>query len=488
MLPCMCGRIEIIMDHRTLTIVFTDMHGFTARTSTQSRSEMVELAHSLQTLLLPILTARGGRVIKSTGDGFLLAFESPTNAVLAGQELQAELNRRNITVGTAERIEVRIAINTGEVAVEHDDVLGDAVNVASRLLAITPPNGLYLTEATHLAMNAAECSVERVGARTFKGVPHPVGVYQAAPPDGVSRRPKRRLIVMASVGGVILLAAGVLALIGMRAVQPPTVAPATDTPSELPAAPMEEPAPADVGSTESPPPTEPVAEAPAAPDPTLLHTIAQTVQSYTDLVNNLKLEVVAADQELLNWSREMWNDQARYGRFSGQIAEIVRSIPQDRTTHNRQVQQLIDLANGREDRPAADALWMELGQFEAGLGTWEAQAQAMVPSIEAAYQAVKGWDKTISGWMTELAVLRQELEQRERSLPALQALTAWDASLDETGTGLSDLSTRIATFRQSLSALRADLDQRVAESNSLEEFFKGWHDFREQWRTYILQH
>ena len=144
------------MEHRSLTIVFTDIKGFTSRTSEQSRGETLDMIKKHRDLVLPVITERGGNLIKSIGDAFLFTFESPTDAVLSGIKLQQHLRDYNKTAPKAERVEIRVAINTGEVIVEEGDVYGETVNIASRIEGIAEPNEVYFTEATYLSMNKSE--------------------------------------------------------------------------------------------------------------------------------------------------------------------------------------------------------------------------------------------------------------------------------------------------------------------------------------------
>lgn len=166
------------MQTRNLTIVFTDIKGFTPRTSAQSRSATIDLIREHKALLAPVIEERGGRLIKTIGDAFLVTFESPTDAVLTGIELQRKLRERNANVAEADRIEIRVAINTGEVSIEEGDVYGEAVNIAARIEGIADANEIYFTEATYLAMNKAEVPSAEIGYRVLKGIPQKIKVYR----------------------------------------------------------------------------------------------------------------------------------------------------------------------------------------------------------------------------------------------------------------------------------------------------------------------
>jgi len=166
------------MESQTLTIMFTDMQGFTGRTSRQSREATMNMIKRHKELLLPSITKHNGRLVKTIGDAFLMTFESPTNAVLAGIALQDILKNHNQQVDEDGQIKVRLAINTGEVTLDHGDVYGDAVNIASRIQGISEENEIYFTESTYLSMNKSEVPSVEIGFRHLKGIPRKVKIYK----------------------------------------------------------------------------------------------------------------------------------------------------------------------------------------------------------------------------------------------------------------------------------------------------------------------
>src|SRR5215472_14986177 len=94
----------------------------------------------------PLVARHGGRIVKTTGDGFLIEFGSVVGAVecaLALQELTAKHNR---DVPSDRRMEWRIGVHLGDVLVEGEDILGDGVNIAARLESIAEPGGICISE------------------------------------------------------------------------------------------------------------------------------------------------------------------------------------------------------------------------------------------------------------------------------------------------------------------------------------------------------
>jgi class 3 adenylate cyclase len=167
------------MPAKNLAIMFTDIKGFTARTSDSTRVGVITLLAEHERLLLPVFRYFDGTVIKTIGDAFLVRFDSTTDAVLAGLAVQEVLRQHNAFVQDAkDRLEVRVAINAGDVELKDGDVLGEPVNVAARLEAITEAGEVWFTETVYLSMNRKEVPSSEVGERVFKGIPQAVRVYK----------------------------------------------------------------------------------------------------------------------------------------------------------------------------------------------------------------------------------------------------------------------------------------------------------------------
>jgi class 3 adenylate cyclase len=161
--------------------MFTDIVGFTERTSHQSRAENQAMLDGFERIVRPLITHFSGRLVKMIGDACLATFNSPTDAVRCGMAMQDALAERNQGKTAEQQIHIRVAINAGEVRLSGKDVFGEAVNVASRVEGITPADEIYLTEAVYLAMNKAEVASEPAGTHALKGIPEPVKVYRVPP-------------------------------------------------------------------------------------------------------------------------------------------------------------------------------------------------------------------------------------------------------------------------------------------------------------------
>jgi class 3 adenylate cyclase len=163
---------------RNLAIVFTDIKGFTGRTSKQTLEQNERLLGAHNALLAPIFRGLSGRIVKTIGDAFMVTFESPTQAVLAGLAVQDALWKYNQSAAEEAQLEVRVAINVGEVRLEGNDVFGEPVNIAARVEGVAEAQEVTFTEAVYLAMNRAGLDFEDLGPFELKGIPEKVRLFR----------------------------------------------------------------------------------------------------------------------------------------------------------------------------------------------------------------------------------------------------------------------------------------------------------------------
>lgn len=153
-----------------LTLVFTDLEGFTrfnARSGDEAAAELLAEHHRS---VGPIVRSRGGRMVKRLGDGLMLSFTEPAAAVHAAVELAAE---------TPGGLRLRVGLHYGEVLVQSDDVIGHVVNVAARVAEVAK-GGQVLATADVLAAAGELRGVKvlRGRRRAFKGVDGSVVVHR----------------------------------------------------------------------------------------------------------------------------------------------------------------------------------------------------------------------------------------------------------------------------------------------------------------------
>lgn len=465
------------MDHRALTILFVDMKGFTSRTSGQSRTETAELVGQLQTLLAPPAVERGGRLVKTIGDALLLTFESPTDAALAGVAIQEALERHNASVGSAQRFDVRMAINTGEVIVTADDVYGEAVNIAARLQELAAPNEILLAESTFLAMNKSEVPTQEVGTRALRGIPRKVTVFRVAQPHEAASNATVRW-----VGGVIAVGVvGVAALVGWSMVhRPAPPLPAAPAVLEEPVA-LPEPEPVIIEEVVSPeePSPEAVAAAQAA------EAVAQQVAALEAWLQFLNADATDVEQQLESAWRELGEVQVRLGRLEGQANEFGRSLPIVRQQHRDQINRVIEKSTTDGDQYTVGYLSADLNQYEAKVAEWEGGLPARAAALQASKEAARQWEPLLSDWVKQVRAVLLELPQRSGEMAQLNTLTTWDAPLDAMNATLDSIAQRLAPLRASIDSVRNEVALRQQEIGEAETYLAAWEEFREQWRAYV---
>ena len=165
---------------RTLTVLFSDLEGFTARTAESSRQNLIALLKLSHELVEVAVKKHSGTIVKRIGDAHLVTFESATDGVLAGLEIQTAAERHNLTATDAgEQLHLRIALSTGEVTLTEGDVYGTPVNLAARVQTLAKAGQVLFTESTYHAMNAAEILHSDIGSHELKGIATPVRVFRA---------------------------------------------------------------------------------------------------------------------------------------------------------------------------------------------------------------------------------------------------------------------------------------------------------------------
>ena len=166
---------------RLAAVMFTDTAGFTAATQA-NEGRSLDLLRQQVEIVRPILALHQGREIKSTGDGFLVEFDSALKAVQCAVNLQRRIYERNTEAGLAP-IRIRIGVHLGDV-VEHDaDILGDAVNLAARIEPLAEPGGVCVSGAVYDQVRTkVPDKFEKLAPRAMKGVQVPMEVYRVLLP------------------------------------------------------------------------------------------------------------------------------------------------------------------------------------------------------------------------------------------------------------------------------------------------------------------
>ncbi|RUV79988.1 adenylate/guanylate cyclase domain-containing protein, partial [Mesorhizobium sp. M5C.F.Ca.IN.020.14.1.1] len=167
------------MEQRLAAILAADMAGYSRLMEADESGTLARLRTHRIELVDPAIAKNKGRIIKTTGDGMLVEFQSVTDAVKCAVEIQQRMKRRNSDVPQERRIEFRIGINLGDIIFEDEDIFGDGVNIASRIEQLADVGGICVTAAvaTQIA-DRLEIAMEDLGEKTLKNISRPVRLYR----------------------------------------------------------------------------------------------------------------------------------------------------------------------------------------------------------------------------------------------------------------------------------------------------------------------
>jgi adenylate cyclase len=168
--------------------MFTDTVGYTASTQADE-ARTLDLLRQQAELVRPLIAVHQGREIKSTGDGFLVEFDSALKATQCAVDIQRRIYERNAE-GTLVPIQIRIGIHLGDVVQSGTDILGDAVNIAARIEPVAEPGGICVSGGVREQVwNKIPDKLEKLPSKALKGLQVPMELYRVALPWSVPEPP-----------------------------------------------------------------------------------------------------------------------------------------------------------------------------------------------------------------------------------------------------------------------------------------------------------
>jgi adenylate cyclase len=163
---------------RLAAVMFTDIVGYSSLTQKNERLAL-ELLEEHRKIVRPIIARHNGREIKTIGDAFLIEFESALEATQCAIDVQKSLHAYNQRSRVEKQIHLRIGIHLGDVIQRQNDILGDAVNIASRIEPLAESDGICISQQVYdQVRNKIECSIEDLGPHQLKNIDYPIDVYR----------------------------------------------------------------------------------------------------------------------------------------------------------------------------------------------------------------------------------------------------------------------------------------------------------------------
>jgi len=193
-------------DRRHIAVMFTDIVGYTALMGSDEDKafDMLKRNHTIHETLIK---KHNGTLIKEIGDGTLISFPLSSDAVRCAIEIQKECKEQNIPL--------KIGIHQGEMVIAGEDVLGDGVNIASRLQEASHEGCITISGRVYSDIkNKAGINTKYLGDKKLKGVDDPLKVYEVLCEEEIlytesKQQPLKsnKLLYFVIVGLVIIVAA-----------------------------------------------------------------------------------------------------------------------------------------------------------------------------------------------------------------------------------------------------------------------------------------
>jgi adenylate cyclase len=160
-------------NRRLAGILAADVVGYSAMVGKDEPGTLARVRMLRTALVEPLATTHGGRLFKTTGDGFLAEFASAVQALRCAIAIQERLNAE------PEGLRLRIGVHQGEVVAEGGDLLGDGVIIAARLEPLAEPGGICISARVREdAAGKLALEVDELGTPELKGIAAKIQVFR----------------------------------------------------------------------------------------------------------------------------------------------------------------------------------------------------------------------------------------------------------------------------------------------------------------------
>ncbi len=167
------------VERRLAAVLAADIVGYSRLMEVDEEGTLARLKTVRMELIDPAIAKCKGRLIKTTGDGMLVEFQSVTEALRCAVDFQQRMARRNRDMPASRTLLYRIGINLGDVIVEDSDIFGDGVNVAARLESIAEPGGICISAAVRdQVADRLDVGYEDLGEQQVKNIRRPIRAFK----------------------------------------------------------------------------------------------------------------------------------------------------------------------------------------------------------------------------------------------------------------------------------------------------------------------
>ena len=168
------------MKRKIAAILAADIAGY-SKLVAEDEEETLRRLESYRAVFADFVTRFSGRIFNTAGDAILAEFPSAVDAVRCAIDVQESLRTRNLAYPASRQMSFRIGITIGDVVERDGDLLGDGVNIASRLSGLAQPGGLCVARTVYEQVaNKLSVDFVDIGEQEVKNIPTPIHVYALA--------------------------------------------------------------------------------------------------------------------------------------------------------------------------------------------------------------------------------------------------------------------------------------------------------------------
>jgi formylglycine-generating enzyme required for sulfatase activity/class 3 adenylate cyclase len=390
---------------RLAAIVAADISGYSRLMAMDEEGTHARVKRHRRELIDPTIIEHHGRLVKSTGDGFLAMFDSPVEAVRCAIVIQQSMVGRNAALPREQWIQYRIGVNLGDVIVETDDIYGDGVNIAARLEGIADPGDLFISGGVYEQVkHKLVCGYQSLGDRQVKNITDPVRVYRVLPdPAAVVKARPMPGLALAVVLSACVVASALAAtatwyffvwqpkhLVAERSAAPPPAATKSPAPAAVPqvapaAKPEPQPSPAPAPAPARPqtaaaPPAQPPAT-PAVSEPEMVTLPAGTFAMGSN------------DDPSEKPIRQVKINAFAIGKYPVMVREWNQCVD---------AKACVNKATGKDDAPVTNVSWNDTQRFTEWLSRVTKKQYRLPTEAEWEY-AARGGTQTKYWWGDQAA-------------------------------------------------------------------------------------
>jgi TolB-like protein len=195
-------RLHLLVDYeetrRLSAVLIADIAGYTKLIERDTESTVAAWQAARGDIIDPAIADHSGRVVKFTGDGFLVEFRTVQDAVKCAITMQYSL--------ASSPLDFRMGINLGDIIDDGQDIHGEGVNIAARIEALANPGGICISGGVYdQVRHQLDCKYADMGEHEVKHVSDPVRVYKIITEDSARLKSEKSGISEIDKPSIVIL-------------------------------------------------------------------------------------------------------------------------------------------------------------------------------------------------------------------------------------------------------------------------------------------